>query len=103
MDKDLVICPMNDYRELRRAHESAIIGDFIAWLNAAHGSTWAVSERPDPPDAIITDGNMTSWIEHADLYRSREEARSETSFVTPNKSTYLILRTRYWIRIQGSP
>lgn len=76
---------MSDYRDIKQKHEATVVADFVAWLNRTSDTNWAVSERPNPPDAIITDGKTTSWVEHADLYRSWEEARSETSFVSPGK------------------
>ena len=78
--------PMSFHRQIRQAHEEAVVDEFVHWLNQTTGSNWTVSERPDPPDAIITDGDTTSWVEHADLYRNGEEARSEMSFVTPDKA-----------------
>lgn len=74
-----------EYRDIKNAHESAVIDDFVTWLNRKHGTDWRVIDRPDPPDAIIEDGEVRSWVEHTDLYRHWEEARSETSFITPGK------------------
>lgn len=71
-----------DSRELKRRHETAAVDAFVNWLNQTLGSNWVVVARPDPPDAIITDADATSWVEHADLYRSGD--RSETSRVIGN-------------------
>jgi hypothetical protein len=76
---------MSWHRELKRNHETAVIDNFVDWLNRTSGSNWEVIDRPNPPDAIITDGGATFWVEHADLYRHWEEARSETSLLNPNK------------------
>ena len=77
---------MSNHRQIRQAHERVVVDDFVRWLNQTTGSNWTVSKRPDPPDAIITDGYKTSWVETADLYRNGEEARSEMSFVTPDRA-----------------
>jgi hypothetical protein len=77
---------MSNHRQIRQAHERAVVDDFVRWLNQTTGSNWTVSEHSDPPDAIITDGYTTSWVEHADLYRDWKEARSEMSFVVPVKA-----------------
>jgi len=74
---------VSEHRKIKRQHEIAVIENFVAWLNQSSGAHWVIIEHPDPPDAIIKDGEKTSWVEHADLYRHWEEARSETSFVTP--------------------
>jgi hypothetical protein len=76
----------NEYRELKRRHESAAVDSFVDWLNRTSGAHWQVTDRPNPPDAIIADGSSVSWVEHADLYRGAEEARSEMSFITPGKT-----------------
>ena len=77
---------MNEYRRLKRQHETAVVVNFVGWLNEVTGSSWAVVEHPNPPDAIIRDGDTTSWVEQTDLYRSFEEARSETSFLIRSKA-----------------
>jgi hypothetical protein len=76
---------MSNYRVLKQQHETAVVDDFVAWLSDKSGANWTVLERPDTPDAVISNGVETSWVEHTDLYRTWEEARSETSFITPDK------------------
>ncbi len=71
--------------KISASHEKAVVDQFVSWLNSKNSSNFAVVERPDPPDAIINDGEITSWVEHCDLYRSHEEARSELSFITPGE------------------
>lgn len=82
------------YQELKRAHEGAVVDGFVGWLNRTNGTKWTVSSRPDPPDAIISDGERVCWVEHADLYRSMEEARSETSLIAPGKE-HIPLSSKY--------
>jgi hypothetical protein len=77
---------MSNYRDLKRRHETAVVDEFVGWPKRTSGANWTVTSRPNPPDAIITNGSAISWVEHADLYRNWEEARSETSFVTPGKT-----------------
>jgi len=67
------------------AHQNAVIDQFVEWLNLDKNTNFKVLERPDPPDAIIFNGKTTTWVEHCDLYRSSDEARSELSFVTPGE------------------
>lgn len=76
---------MRPREQIKRAHESAVIDQFVSWLNRSKGARFTVVDRPDPPDAIIVDGNKASWVEHADLYRDWEEAREELTFVTPGE------------------
>lgn len=76
---------MSWHREAKPKHESAVINNFIVWYNKNTGSNWTVIEHPDPPDAIISNSGATSWIEHADLYRNEEEARSEWTIANPDK------------------
>ena len=74
-----------EYRDIKNVHESAVVNDFVVWMNRTQGTDWRVIDRPDPPDAVIADGDAYAWVEHTDLYRHWEEARSETSFATRGK------------------
>lgn len=73
---------MNARKRIKKDHEKSVINDFISWLNAQDGTSWTVSEWADPPDAIIKNGNETSWVEHTDLFPSEEVARSIMTYLT---------------------
>jgi len=67
------------------AHQNAVVDQFVVWLNLEKKTEFRVEERPNPPDAIIANGEITTWVEHTDLYRNSDEARSELTFVTPGE------------------
>ncbi len=71
--------------KVSEAHQNAVIDQFVAYLNSDADSKFKIIDRPDPPDAIISDGTRTTWVEHTDLYRSGDEARDELSYVTPGE------------------
>jgi len=79
---------MKPREQIMRAHEDAVIEVFIKWLNSKQGTNFKVISKPDPPDAIAQDGNQYIWIEHADIFRSWEEARETISSVTPGEDPY---------------
>ncbi len=80
---------MKPREQIQRAHEDAVINSFLAWYNSKNTTNFIVIEKPDPPDAIAKDGDKLIWIEHADIYRSYEEAQEERSFVTPGEKPYI--------------
>lgn len=43
--------------------------------NRLHGISLQIVGRPDPPDAILSDGDATTWMEHTDAFFSGEWAR----------------------------
>jgi hypothetical protein len=73
---------------IKQAHEDSVIELFLEWYNAENQTQFTVINKPEPPDAIVQYGNKTIWIEHADIYRSTEEAREERSAVTPGETPY---------------
>ena len=79
---------MKPREEIKQAHEESVIEQFLAWYNSKHGTAFRVIEKPQPPDALAQDHEKYIWIEHADIYRSREEAREERSAVTPGETPY---------------
>lgn len=66
--------------QIKEAHELAVLGVALAEHNRIHGLDLSVIERPEPPDAIISDGKTTTWIELTDVFFSQEWARSVTSY-----------------------
>ena len=73
---------MSDRRNLKSAHEDAVIQQFVDWLNIEKGTNFKITEKPDPPDALIVDGRKVTWVEQTDLYGSKEEARSEITYLS---------------------
>lgn len=69
-------------------HENASIQEALDILNLGQIKEFKIIERPDPPDAIISDGETHSWIEHVDAFRSDEEAEELLSTVTPGEIPY---------------
>ncbi len=70
-------------------HETAILDEVVDAMNRVYGFCYKVIERPDPPDAIISNGTTTSWIELVDVFRTGDEAREQFSFVTPGEIPHL--------------
>ena len=73
---------------IKQSHEDAVIEQFLEWYNSKNQTQFEVIQKPEPPDAIAQYGDKTIWIEHADIYRSTEEAREERSAVTPGETPY---------------
>lgn len=66
--------------EIKEAHEVAVLGVALAEHNRLHGLNLSVIERPEPPDAILSDGSITTWMELTDVFFSQEWARSLSSY-----------------------
>ena len=80
---------MKPREQIKKSHEDAVIGEFLSWYNSKHKTKFKVIERPkEQPDAIVQDENKYIWIEHADIYRSLEEAKAERSAVTAGEKPY---------------
>jgi len=74
--------------KIKQAHEDAVIEQFLSWYNSKHRTEFKIVEKPQPPDAVAQAHDVYIWIEHADIYRSSEEAREERSAVTPGETPY---------------
>lgn len=72
----------------KRAREEALLQEFIVWLKSNESTDYRIVDRPDPPDAIITSSLKTTWIEHADIVRSDEEAHELFSLLNPEEPRY---------------
>lgn len=79
---------MKPREKIQSAHEDAVIEQFLTWYNSKHGTEFKVFDKPQPPDALARDNDQVIWIEHADIYRSWEEAREERSAVTQGETQY---------------
>lgn len=77
---------MSDRRSLKSAHEDAVIQQFVDWLNIEKSTNYKITEKPDPPDALIVDGRKVTWVEQTDLYGSMDEARSEITYLSKVES-----------------
>lgn len=59
---------MPNRADVKDAHELAVLHAALAEHNKIHGLRLTVVSRPDPPDAILSDGNITTWMEHTDAF-----------------------------------
>ncbi len=75
--------------QVKDAHEDAVIAQFVVWLNNQSGKRYQVIAKPEPPDAVLKCDGEYTWVEHADIYRSAEEAHEEYSAVTPGEREYI--------------
>lgn len=69
----------NTVAEVKEKHELAVLKAALAEHNRLHGSTLELVDQPDPPDAILSDGHTTTWMEHTDAFFSGEWARDLTT------------------------
>ncbi len=74
---------------VKHGHEDHVIGQFTEFINQAQGMEYQPLPRrfSEPPDAVLEDGKRYMWVEHADVYRSMEEAREDFSYATPGEET----------------
>jgi len=73
---------------IKNGHENAVIEQFVAWQNSSTGKNYKIVAKPEPPDALLEHDGDYKWVEHADIYRSAEEAREEYSLVTTGEQPY---------------
>ena len=66
---------MKSRAEIQDAHELAVLAAGLAEHNRLHGLALQVVSRPDPPDAILSDGSTTTWMELTDAFFSEAWAR----------------------------
>ena len=59
---------MTTRREINFLHEAAVIGAALLAHNEQVGRAFKVESRPDPPDAVLVDGNLRTWMEHTDAF-----------------------------------
>jgi len=79
---------MKPREQIKQTHEDAVVDQFLSWYNSKHETKFKVIDKPEPPDAVAQENEKYLWIEHADIYRSSEEAREERSTVTPGEKPY---------------
>lgn len=73
---------------IKEQHERSSLDEALDLLNLKNQSDFRIVERPDPPDAIVFDGTIYSWMEHVDAFRTEEEARELLTHVTPGEVSY---------------
>lgn len=71
---------MKSRAAIQKAHEIAVLNAGLAEHNRLHGLNLSVISRPDPPDAILSDGLITTWMELTDAFYSKEWARDLSSY-----------------------
>jgi hypothetical protein len=59
--------------------------DFLEWYNGEKDTDFAICAEPDPPDALIRDGDVNRWLEVADTFYSNEWTKTQMSHVTPGE------------------
>lgn len=73
---------MKSRAEIQDAHELAVLAAGLAEHNRLHGFALQVISRPDPPDALLSDGSITTWMELTDAFFSEAWARDLSSFTS---------------------
>jgi hypothetical protein len=71
---------MKSRAAIQDAHELAVLLDGLAEHNRVHSLNLKVISRPDPPDAILSDGRSTTWMEVTDAFFSEEWAKDLSSY-----------------------
>ncbi len=78
-------------RDINREHETAVIDAAVRAHNTRTATSFEVEARPDPPDAILFDGTMRTWIEHTDAFYPGW-ARDLTSFAARDRKHHPLHR-----------
>ncbi len=64
-------------RHIQAEHEQYYVEQFILWWQSHCGEQFRVTERPNPPEAIVASSKRTSWIEVTDAFFASEWAARE--------------------------
>ncbi|MFC1677346.1 hypothetical protein ACFL3G_09835 [Planctomycetota bacterium] len=79
---------MNARKLIKKGHEKSVINKFVDFYSSNSHQKMSVtkwSKNSESFDALIKIGDQISWVEHADIYRSNDEAREEYSYITPGE------------------
>lgn len=76
---------MSNRAAIQDAHERAVLNAAVGEHNRIQGLNLSVVSRPDPPDAILSDGNTTTWLELTDAFFSSDWARDLVSYAADEK------------------
>ena len=79
---------MNRRAPVQKQHERAVMLDFLEWYNDEKDAAFTIYAEPDPPDALIKDGEYKRWLEVADTFYSNEWAKTQMSHVTPGEEDH---------------
>lgn len=70
---------MKSRAAIQDAHELAVLRDGLAEHNRVYDLNLTITSRPDPPDAILSDGLSTTWMEVTDAFFSERWAMDLSS------------------------
>lgn len=73
---------MKSRAAIQDAHELVVLREGLAEHNRVHGLNLTVISRPDPPDAILSDGLSTTWMELTDAFFSEGWAMHVSSYAS---------------------
>lgn len=76
---------MNKRAPIKKGHERYLINCYLDWLKTKTGNVFSIVKEPDPPEAIITSENQTTWVEVVDIFYSDDLARDKYSYATPEE------------------
>ena len=76
----------NSRRSVQEAHERFTIRTFLEELERRHRARYRVIAEPNPPEAIVTTGRTTSWIEVTTAFLSAGLAKDLYSYATPGET-----------------
>ena len=71
---------MKSRAEIQKAHEDAVLLAGLSEHNRLHSIELKVISRPDPPDAILSDGSITTWMELTAAFFSQAWAKDLSSY-----------------------
>lgn len=77
-------------KDVKEAHELAVIDDFLEWYNAEYDADFELKSRPEPPDAVIIDydSDETTWVEICDAFYSADWAHDQFSHATEGEDDF---------------
>lgn len=66
-------------RDLKNAHEEAVLRQFKAYMEAS-GVSLEILDRPEPPEAIVKLDGESTWLEITDAFLDKSHAIGLTSY-----------------------
>jgi hypothetical protein len=76
---------VNKRRSVQEAHERFTVRTFLDELNRRYRARYKVIAEPNPPEAIISTGRTTRWIEVTTAFMSTAFAKDLYSYATPGE------------------
>ena len=76
---------LNRRAKTKRRHEQAVVLDLVRWIEEHRGTPCRMTRGPDPPDAVIQNGNRSRWVEVVDVFWSPRWAQDQYSYATPGE------------------